>query len=321
MKEILHRLMARLNINGRDLPVFLLSLLLAFSIWLIHTLSFNYTDYISVPVVASANIRGHAAVSANRCDVVARCRTTGYNIVKASLSGKKPVTVQFSRMRHKDGEIFYLTAADLQEYTHLIYGENAVLDYYVSDTLFFRFPYEDYKKVPVYPVNQLDFASQYTMSGTVEVEPDSVYVYGEPHVLGNIEYAFTEPIKLFGLDSDASGVVRLENIRGIRLSEESVRYSIEVTRFLEVSMRFPVDARNVPADKQMMIYPSTVEVVMRCVYPNVRNITEEVSFYVDYDDFHTSRSGKCLVRADVRSDNVISCRIVPQVVECVLSDR
>ena len=47
-KERLHRLLGRLHLDGRDISVFLMSLLLAFSIWLIHNLSLNYSDTISV---------------------------------------------------------------------------------------------------------------------------------------------------------------------------------------------------------------------------------------------------------------------------------
>ena len=51
-----------------------MSLLLAFSIWLIHNLSLNYSDTISVPVMAQCNIDGHSNVSSNSSMIAARCR-------------------------------------------------------------------------------------------------------------------------------------------------------------------------------------------------------------------------------------------------------
>ena len=49
LSEWYHRLLEKLHINGRDLAIFLLSLLLAFSIWIIHNLSLEYsTDRKSV---------------------------------------------------------------------------------------------------------------------------------------------------------------------------------------------------------------------------------------------------------------------------------
>ena len=49
--------------RGRDLAGLLFSLLLAFSIWLIHNLSLNYTQVIAVPVTARSNIEGHQELS------------------------------------------------------------------------------------------------------------------------------------------------------------------------------------------------------------------------------------------------------------------
>lgn len=320
MKEIFHKLSAFLNINGRDLPVFLLSLLLAFSIWLIHTLSFNYTDYISVKVQAVSDISGHAAMSSNSCEVVARCRTSGYNIVSSSMKKKHPVKVNFQKLHCMEGEKFYITASELQDYTHLIFGENVGLEYYVSDTLFFRFPYEANRMVPVFPVHKLDLAPQYAMIDKMKVEPDSVLIYGEPRVIDDIDYAFTEPVKFSGLKSNIRGVVNLEKIRGVRFEHPAVRYSLDVARYVEMSLKLPVSIKNAPDDKQVMVYPSTVNVIFRCAYPNVRNLSEEVSVYVDYEELITSKSGKCMLHADVPSKNVISYRIVPQLVECFLND-
>ncbi len=82
LKEAFHKLLRKLDINGRDLAVFLLSLLLAFSIWISHNLSLQYSSVVSVPVIALSNIEGHQAESSNTSPVVARCRTTGYRLLR-----------------------------------------------------------------------------------------------------------------------------------------------------------------------------------------------------------------------------------------------
>ena len=85
MKNLIHRILKTLNISGRDWVVLLLALLLAFSIWVIHNLSLKYNNYMSVPVVAKCSIPGHSSVSADKADVTARCRATGYKVIKSHL--------------------------------------------------------------------------------------------------------------------------------------------------------------------------------------------------------------------------------------------
>ena len=82
MKKIFNRILESLNFSGRDWTVFLLSLLLAFSIWLIHNLSLKYTEFLQVPVRVKCEIEGHSNMSSNTADVVARCQTTGYSVIR-----------------------------------------------------------------------------------------------------------------------------------------------------------------------------------------------------------------------------------------------
>ena len=200
MKKLLYRLLYSLKHDGRDWTVFSLSLLLAFSIWLIHNLSLNYSDFLTIRMVAECdNLEGHMVSSSNSCEVVARCRTSGYNIIKSKIAlNRTPVRIRFDvqSLAHRSGEMYYITRTQLNEAAHLIYGEKVNVEYFLSDTLFFRFPYETSKRVPVFPVASIDFEPQYMTTDNLEIEPDSVTIYGEPYHLANVDRVFTETIKL-----------------------------------------------------------------------------------------------------------------------------
>ena len=324
MKRLYDRLLKSLNISGRDLAVFLLALLLAFSIWLIHNLGLKYNDYLKASVKAQCNIEGHANVSLNTSDVIARCRATGYKAIMSDIKARRrPVTVNFnsSVMRHKDDDLFYVLSSDLTEYAHLIYGDGVTLEYFVSDTVFFRFPEVDHKKVPVHPVYSVSYMPQHMSDGELEVIPDSVTVYGEAHRLENIDKVFTEIIRHTSLSSDVQGVVRLEKIRNVRLSAEEVHYLIDVTRYVEVSRTVPVKVVNVPSDKKLQVFPSTVTVKSKFSFPLSGDGYENVEAVVDYEEYDKSISGKCTVRLSESPSGLISYEIDPVAVNCVLEER
>lgn len=322
MKRLFHLLIHSLKTNGRDWTVFALSFLLAFSIWLIHNLSLEYSDFIRVQVRAESNIAGHSAESANTCEVSARCRTTGFNILKTGVFDRnvRKIVFKASDFRQKSADMFYLTSANLNEYAHEIFGEKAGVEYYLSDTLFFRFPVEASKRVPVHPVRSISFSPQYMGIGELVVEPDSVTISGEPYHLANVDRVFTETIKLNDLKTNTSGVVSLDKIRGIRMSEESVHYHIDVTRFVEMRYDVEISAKNVPADKEMMIYPAHAEVVVRSVFPLVSDLSD-MTFSVDYGDFVNSRSGKCIARPDYLPEGIIEYELKPEIFECMLNEK
>ena len=324
MRDLLHRLLKSLNFSRRDGAVLLLALLLAFSIWLIHNLSLRYSDYLSVPVIARCSINGHAAESSDKCDVAARCRATGYNILANNVrKNGRARRIEFSQsaMRHKEDDIYYVLPSDLQEYAHLMYGDDVTVEYFVSDTLFFRFPYEDHKRVPLQLVTSISFRPQYMKVGEVHIEPDSVTIYGDRYMLESIDRVYSSPVKVYDLDEDLIGVVDIEKIRGVRMSDTEAHFSMDVSRYVEIIRTCPVTVRNVPADKRLNLYPSSVTVSFRCSFPMAGDPTETVVFYVDYNDFSASRNGKCPIRIAGKPKGILTYEIEPSMLECVLEDK
>ncbi len=325
MRRLYNKLLESLNISGRDLAVFVLALLLAFSTWLIHNLSLKYNDYLTSAVIAQCNLEGHSGTSINRSEVVARCRTTGYQALTSHIRAnrKRPVTVSFSPsvMRHKRDDLFYVLSSDLTEYAHLIYGEGVTLEYFVSDTVFFRFPEVDYKKVPVVPVYSITFADQHMGEGQLKVVPDSVTLYGESHRLESIDKVFTDHIKYTSLSSDIQGIVKLEGMRGVRVSTDEVHYLLDVTRFVEIRRTLPIKVINQPADKRLQIFPSLAEVSAKFTFPLVGGDYENLELQVDYNDYAGSLSGKCPVKLASAPKGLISYEVEPVAVSCVLEDK
>ena len=321
LKEPLHKLLRKSGINGRDLAVFLLSLLLAFSIWISHNLSLQYSSVVSVPVIALSNIEGHQAESSNTSPVVARCRTTGYRLLRKNrMSRRGQLRVYFSPddLHQEDEDFYYITSNELSGYFSEIFGDNVQLESFVSSRVQFRFPAENHKTVPVQAVSVVSFKPQYMALGAMKIVPDSVVVYGEPLHLQNIDRVVTEAITLQNLSSGAHGMARLEAPKGgIRLSVSEVSYALDVTRYVELHREVKVGTRNVPAGRDLTVYPSVVDVVFRCVFPLAYDPTEGVSFYVDYNDFASSINGRCVPRDSGLPSSVIDYSVEPKVLECI----
>ena len=324
MRELFYKLLKSLGISGRDWAALLLALLLAFSIWLIHNLSLKYNDFLTVPVQAMCGIEGHSDLSSNQCPVVARCRTTGYNAIRNDLFGKRRVrTVAFKPeiMRHKKDDVYYVTASDLQEYSHVIFGDDVTVEYFGSDSLFFTFPYVEYRKVPVHPVHSISYKSQHTNVGSLAVRPDSITLYGERKILENIDRVYTKPLKMSDLSEGINGVIGLEPVSKVRFSADEVSYSLDVARYVEITTEIKVETRNVPSDKDMLIFPSKVRASLKCRFPLNGDPASSLGLYVDYEDFVRTVSGKCPVRHDALPSGVISCEMEPFYVECIVRDR
>lgn len=312
----------RFNVNGSDVAIFLLSLLLALCIWTAHNLALSYSGLISVPVFAESNIDGHSALSSNSCQIVARCRTTGYSFLRKNRAGSKAAKVFFSPgdLHEVEEDVFEISSNELGGYIGEIFGDDVRLESFVSTSVRFRFPKESHRTVPVQAISTVSFKPQYMASEPLAVEPDSVIVYGEPSSLQNLDRVFTQPITLKDLSSSPHGMAKIEKpLPGVRLSASEVRYSMPVTRFVEVKSPVKLRIRNAPSGKKLSVYPSTANVTFRCVFPLSSDPSESATFYIDYKDFARSINGKCIPKADGLSAIVLDWSIEPEVFECIES--
>lgn len=309
------------SLNRRDLSTLIVSLLLAFCIWFLHSLGLSYSQTIRVPVTAESSLDGHSSESSNSAVVVARCRTTGFNLVKISRNTSRRVLslhVDPSDLRPYpgDGDLFYMTLAELNSYSEEVFGKGTSVEMMLSDTVVFRFARENCKKVPVVPLYTASFKEQYTALSGMRLIPDSVLVYGEQIQLDRVDAVQTESFSLSGLSSLAHGEVRLSVPGAVRLSAASVEYSMEVTRYVEIEAQTEIGIRNVPSGKSLLVYPATAEVRYICVFPLSADPTEGTEFYIDYADFEKSMSGTCIPKTGGLPQGVLSYSIDPQVFNC-----
>lgn len=297
---------------------FLLCLLLSTAIWLIYNLSQSHTDIVSMEVVAESSIEGRAERSSDAVTMAARCTASGFKLMRIAMKRKVHV-VRFSGedLVYSEGDYFTIPASQLLRYGSEIYGDGVKVEAFLFDRASFRFIPETNRKVPVRPVNLLGFRSQYMPRTPLSVSPDSVTVYGPAEMLSRVNEIFTATISLSDIRSNMHGEVRLDVPSGVRLSADKVEYSLEVTRYVEIKSTLPISVRNVPKGVTLSTFPSVANVSWRCVFPLLSDPTGEVGCYVDYEEFAGSINGRCVVRHDALPNGVLSCKISPEVVDCV----
>lgn len=286
-------------------------------IWLAHNLSLTYTDLVSVGVVAESNLEGRAQRSSSEVEVTARVRASGFHLIW--MARRRSVTVFFRAedLEHREGELFAISAEDLQKYGTDIFGDASVVERFNARELLFRFKPEYSRKVPVRANRSLSFKPQYFLRGDITLEPDSVLIFGEKWRVDDIDAIYTRNITHNDLRKSVHGTVKLEKPAGVRLSADHVAYGIELTRFVELEGTVPVQVRGVPPGVTMRVRPLSVQLQLKCIFPLSSNPVDHAVVYADYAEFLASREGACLLHCDSLSAGVLDCRIIPQVCECM----
>lgn len=301
---------------------FLLCVLFSAGLWLVLNLSQDYVSIVSVPVVARSNIEGRSAVSASEATATAQVAASGFQHVSLGRRHKRAVQVDFAAadFRHEKEEMYAISNTNLYRYAAQLFGDGVTVESFISEDLLFAFPEESYKRVPVRPVLSVSYEPQFMALAPMTLQPDTVLVYGEPSRLENVDYVLTRPLGLNDLRSSVHGKVRLDTPSGVRLSHDEAIYSMEVTRYVELRSEVRIGVRNVPSRVELAVLPSTATAVFRCTFPVTADPTAGAEFYIDYNDFAGSRTGRCVVRGAGLPSNVIDWTVTPEVFDCLVKE-
>ena len=302
----------------KNWSAFLVCLLLSAGIWLIHTLSRTQTDIVTVSVLARSGITGRSEYSADEVAITARCHASGFRLFYLG-SGSRSVVVDFAPedFQHDEGDMYSISSNQLQRYISDIFGQGVTVESFFFDKVQFRFPAQANKKVPLIAVADISCQSQYMLASSVLLRPDSVLVYGNEDLLERVHFLETLPIERSGVRGNLSGETGLKVPEGIRVSTATVRWSIEVSRYVEIKTSMPVHVKNAHEGSALFVNPSYVDVSFKCIFPVAEDPSSKAYYYVDYDEFVSSRGGHCVVKCDSLPLGVISATLEPEVVACV----
>jgi hypothetical protein len=300
---------------------FILCLLLSASIWLVHNLSQEYAGVVYMSVVAHSGIKGRAETAREAVTVSARCSATGFRLLRLKHDGRDiTVDIHAEDLVWSGDDRYVVSAAEMAKYASDIFGEGVTLLTFLNQNYTFEFAPENCRTVPVKAVYSASFKPQYMAAGPMQLRPDSVTVYGDDSRLATIDAVLTKSLSFNDLTKSASGVVKLVQPQGLRISEKEVTWSLDVARFVEIRSDVKVEVRNVPPGVTFSAYPSTALAVFRCQFPSKGNPLETTRFYVDYRDFASSVSGRCVAHCENLPQYVIDWRLEPEVFDCMVRE-
>lgn len=309
--------------DRKEWLLLLLSLLLAFIVWLIHSLSLQYSVFLEYRVTLSTSIEGRSRTATSEDILIIRGRSEGYYILRQRIGRLKNLTVTVlpANVTYKDGDIFTVDCETIKSNIVEALGGNVDLEFIVSESLDFNLPEVTSKRVPVVPKASIVFDGQYMPVGDIELRPDSVDIYGDARLLGTIDSVFTETIARSGVDGPIQGLCGIVPIRRVEYSEGNIYYSMNVVRYIEESMNVPVTATGVPENKELIVLPSSVTLKYRRIFSGIQYAPENFVLSVDYNDFIRTMDSELVPKLVSMPEGVLSWEMSPRYVDCILLEN
>ncbi len=311
--------------SRKEWHLLVLSLLLAFIVWLVHVLSLQYSVFLEYNVNLTSSLEGRARTSLSEDVLVIRGKADGYYILQHRVSGNKTIDVtvdpNYVHKSEGDNDRFYVNCEQIKGNIIDALGSSVQMEFSATESMKFEFPKMTSKFVPVIVKSDITFAGQYMPMAELSIEPDSIEIFGEERIIENIDSVWTEAISYKRLDKSVQGVVDLVPFRRIEFSQKAVYYTLNVSRYIEESVSVPVEVVNVPSNKALIVLPAQINVICRRTFGGEPLSTKNVGVQVDYNDFIKGTSTEIIPDLVRAPENAVYYQLNPRSVDCLLIDK
>ena len=316
----------RAKFNQR-VVIFSFFLVVATVIWYLSKLSHEYTTILTYPVRFVNPPKGMVMVGEPPRKVSLKIKAYGYTLLRCKMSAAlNPVEFDLSKvpMYLINGSFSkqYILTSRAHNSVAVQFSSDVLLEGIEPDTLKFEFARVVEKQVAVEPNIETNFERQYMLSGSIVIDPKIITISGPKSIVDTISKVKTKQVKLAKLSQSVEKKISLVPIHQVGFSHRSVKLTIPVEKFTELSVKVPVDAVNTPNDIKLISVPRTVEVKCNVALSKYFEIKPEMfQAIIDYSLIHQSLSNKLKLKLDKVPENVNIIDFNPKYVEYIIEKR
>jgi hypothetical protein len=178
------------------------------------------------------------------------------------------------------------------------------------------------KKLPVSIDGALSLSPGFTFSDSIRIDPPFVTAYGIKESLDTLTTIRTHLLNKRNIDKKLDFSAKLVAPASVRLSVSVVRLVANVEEYTEKSFELPIHCYNVPENRMIRFFPSTVELFVQIGLSKYSLLTKsDFEIAIDYNDLIQSNSMNCSPRLAKKPHWLLNFRINPDVVEFLMEQK
>jgi hypothetical protein len=174
-----------------------------------------------------------------------------------------------------------------------------------------------HKTLPVKFAGKVGFAQQYNLSGTINIVPKSINVFGEKKMLDTMTAVYTEAIKFRNLNDTVRKTLSIVQNADLRYETEKVNVLIPIDKFTEKTVEIPVTGKNFPKNMEVRFFPSTVTANFFVTFSKFNSVNaNNFEAIIDYKNINKNERQRLQITTN--SPFVFELRTTPAEVEYLI---
>lgn len=307
---------AATSARGREVLTFMVFLLIAYLFWLMLTLNNEMQEDIDVPVELVNVPDSVTIISDIPSAVKVSVRDKGSVLIRQQMNQGKVMKLDWNNYVAGPTKML-VNRADLGARLREHFPTSTQIVTTLPDSIRLNYTSGPGRKVKVKV--PLDIHPVFgSVIGRVTVNTDSVMVYSVNPIPSSVTEVTTVPVVRTGLSDSTVIRADIEPMAGARFVPDHIELKVAVEPLIRRSQNVPVVVRDLPADRRMHTFPSTVELNYLIPMSEYSHPHFDVKAYVDYEEAVAATEGKVAVQLSLLPDSYHNPEVRPDSVEFII---
>lgn len=244
--------------RGRDVLIYLGFCLVAFVFWVMLSLNTEVQRDYEVPVVLDNVPDSLTLINPFPATIAVSVKAKDTQLLRFRWGRMGTLHFKWEELSTQQRLEIPRTVieAKLRDY----FGSGVKIVTFRPDTIRSPFTSQAPIRVPIELVTDIHTGSQYTISGPIRANVDSVDVYATGAAHADVSFAQTEILIKTGLRDTTRYVVHLKPIKGVRMIPDRVTVMVPVEPLISKRRSIIVDVLNAPEGKSVVTFPTKVDI-------------------------------------------------------------
>jgi hypothetical protein len=302
---------------------FLSFVLAAVIIWLLITLSKEYTTTISFPISYSEISQNKLLLSARTNALEVVVNSNGFKILKTRFNTKE-IKIKANTLIKKKGTKYYVLVKSQKQRIKKQLPSGVRLQEIIKDTLFLDVGSLVTKKLAVKANIKIKYHIGYDLSEEISLKPDSILVSGPENYISEIKNIALVPIVLEDVKADFTRKIAIQippGIKNLKFETKEITISGKIEKFTEGTLNIPYKITNLPKGITLNILEKKIQVTYIVGLSNFNKIDEN-SFQIecDYTVSKTDNLGYLIPKLVRKPFEVKSYKMIPNEINFLIQN-
>lgn len=310
-----------------DLKIYAICVLISSFIWLIMTLTDNYTKRIEFPVSYSNFPEGMILVNNPANEISFDVKSQGFELASVAIANRDSIRIDLSSIEFRKTKYNrYVAAIATKIFRYNIMNQIKVDDVgkdFKPDSLYLVFDSLVTKDIPVVLSSRITYQKGYNKYGDITISPSSVNVKGPALSLKKIKFIRTDSLVINKLNADITKEIRLSRKdKYLTYDVNEVNVSIKTEKYSEFSVWVPVQVNSNVPNLKVKTFPSKVELTFSMALPDYKLLNDSsFKVAVQLDSLDLLKQDKLILRLLKKPEGVGYTDMNAETVDYILLDN